>query len=68
MSKLCVLCKACAFDTRERGARDGGVRGSIWCGQGRRIPDDNAPLIGQREFIEWNAFAKRCKHYDPAPI
>lgn len=62
--KLCVLCKSCAFDTRERGNLNG-PRGSIWCGRGRRVPDDNAPLVGQREFIEWNRFAARCKHYEP---
>ena len=68
MKRLCVLCRNCAFDTRTRGARDGGARGSIWCAAGKRIPDVSAPLVGQREFLEWNALAHHCKHYDPVSV
>jgi hypothetical protein len=63
--KLCVLCRFCAFDTRERGSPDGGRGGSLWCGKGARVPDTNAPLVGQREFLEWNRFAERCRQYTP---
>ena len=64
-TRLCVLCRYCAFDTRVRGAADGGRGGSIWCGRGARVPDDNAPTVGQREFLEWNAMAERCRQYTP---
>lgn len=63
MYKLCIFCRHCAFDTRERRVRDGGVRGSIWCGSGKRTPDVSAPLVGQHEFLEWISLAESCKYF-----
>lgn len=68
VARLCIMCRSCAFDTRQRGSLDGGSGGSVWCGRGRRVPDTNMPTVGQRECIEWNRFAERCRHFEPVTL